>query len=286
MRIRAGKEAAFLELAREHLGDGLAEELWALRKPAAQLAVGAPSGDEHRASRFGGLPLLDPEMPWPVRKDRPLSFLALLDLEQLAPFAAATGLPTEGFLNFFSILDDFKADVLLPWGEVDQFGEWRVLLSSPEATARTPDRAVKAFPSRSLEPKPVCSLPDIEELRTEALLQKHGITDQWAFYDFVEPWEEWSSAPLCSTGDGHYHQLGGWPDLVQSSVFDYATDYTMGTPFAAGPDDWRLVLQIDSHWDMDHDWMWGDVGVLYFLLTEANLRAGAFDQTWLVMQCT
>jgi uncharacterized protein YwqG len=31
--------------------------------------------------------------------------------------------------------------------------------------------------------------------------------------------------------------------------------------------------------------MWGDVGRIYLLARDEDLRAGRFDRAWLVMQC-
>ena len=50
-----------------------------------------------------------------------------------------------------------------------------------------------------------------------------------------------------------------------------------------GAADWRLLLQLDS--DDGVDFMWGDAGVLYFWIREADARAMRFDRVWLVLQC-
>jgi hypothetical protein len=66
---------------------------------------------------------------------------------------------------------------------------------------------------------------------------------------------------------GHY--LGsGWPTVDDAVVSARA---------------WRLVLQLDS--DPDGGWMWGDGGRIYVWMREQDLRAGAWDESRLILQC-
>jgi hypothetical protein len=48
-------------------------------------------------SRFGGVPDLPPHTEWPTRDDRPLAFLAQINLTEIA----AAALPGTGWLLFF-----------------------------------------------------------------------------------------------------------------------------------------------------------------------------------------
>ena len=52
----------------------------------------------------------------------------------------------------------------------------------------------------------------------------------------------------------------------------------------ADASDWRLLLQVAS--DEDAGAMWGDLGRLYYWIRDQDLRRGAFDASWLVLQCT
>ncbi len=50
-----------------------------------------------------------------------------------------------------------------------------------------------------------------------------------------------------------------------------------------GMGQWVTLLQIDT--DDDLGVMWGDVGLIYYMIREQDLRALKFDQHWLVLQC-
>ena len=52
----------------------------------------------------------------------------------------------------------------------------------------------------------------------------------------------------------------------------------------AGAARWRLLLQLDT--DDDAAMMWGDLGRLYFWITDDALRRRAFDEVWMVLQCS
>ena len=46
---------------------------------------------------------------------------------------------------------------------------------------------------------------------------------------------------------------------------------------------WTLLFQCDS--DDNVGWMWGDVGRLYFWITESDLVAQRFENVWMILQC-
>ena len=50
-----------------------------------------------------------------------------------------------------------------------------------------------------------------------------------------------------------------------------------------GASQWTLLFQCDS--DDQAGWMWGDVGRLYFWITESDLISRRFDNVWMVLQC-
>jgi uncharacterized protein YwqG len=57
----------------------------------------------------------------------------------------------------------------------------------------------------------------------------------------------------------------------------------MGDP--DDPDGLRLLLQLDSYTDGTKWAEWGDAGLLYFLIRDADLAARRFDRCEFEMQC-
>ncbi len=120
----AQKRAQAEQLIRQYAPQRLQEQLIALLRPAialtatrtedAQIPVGA--------SKFGGAPDAPTEFEWPMWNEKPLGFLAQINLEEVAPFDVEEVLPKSGLLLFFY---DFEE---MPWGGAESdAGSWRVL---------------------------------------------------------------------------------------------------------------------------------------------------------------
>jgi uncharacterized protein YwqG len=88
----------------------------------------------------------------------------------------------------------------------------------------------------------------------------------------------------------------GYPGQIQGDMqveaqlvmHDYLGDATgsddpRAKELAAGAASWRLLFQVDSHEELGM--YWGDVGRLYYWIREEALRRGAFEASWLILQC-
>ena len=99
------------------------------------------------------------------------------------------------------------------------------------------------------------------------------------------------------TGVEYYHQLGGFPQLIQTDDLELTSQLTSngvvcsangiasarGKELAPGAKDWRVLFQIAS--DRSLDFMWGDAGNLYFMIRTQDAHAGRFDNVWMTSQC-
>ncbi|WP_439627896.1 DUF1963 domain-containing protein [Gemmata sp.] len=214
----------------------------AKRTAEAKIPVGA--------SKFGGGPDLPAGAKWPVYRGAPLSFLAQINLAELAPSPACRELPSSGVLSVFCYYDPDEGNDAFPKGS------WK-LLHFPDASKLT----------RNLPPE--VSFSPCRLVFTECLTVP----------DPDSPWNK-------TIGFGHHedaedmyrevivgpvggHQLLGYPVPIQCDPLDKKTV--------------RHLLTIDA--DDKPDWMWGDGGALYFLITEADLKAHRFDRVRLAMQC-
>ncbi|MBK8092993.1 MAG: DUF1963 domain-containing protein [Verrucomicrobiaceae bacterium] len=110
-----------------------------------------------------------------------------------------------------------------------------------------------------------------------------------------DAWIDQSSAIYMSHP---HHQLGGWPDAVQSPEMDKECQLASNGVYVgneegykcekaqklmAGAAEWSLLLQFDS--DEELDIMWGDCGMVYFWVKREQAKLGDFSGAWLVFQC-
>jgi uncharacterized protein YwqG len=134
---------------------------------------------------------------------------------------------------------------------------------------------------------------DIEDVMPSSFLEEHleEIPHNFPVRD------ESSIVTECSGGEA-IHLLFGSPMVIQNPMeeecqlsfhgFD-ATDYDLGSdPEVAflkdGVEDWQLLLQLDS--DDNLDWMWGDLGRLYFWIRKQDLEKHDFSNVWCEKQCS
>jgi uncharacterized protein YwqG len=268
------------DLANQHLGPDAAEVL-GLMRPAARLRHVA---DDGRMSRLGGFPVLPSGTEWPSWNGVPLSFLTLLDLEELAGFRTDLALPSEGLLNFF-----YEAQEQDAWGfDPADAGAWRVILTDLRTGQITePPADGLTFDVVSLQSEQTLTAPGWEESVVESVLRRDRDA-YMAFSDAIRDVAAGEAAPC--------HQVGGWPNLVQAPFWTECQLASNGV-FASGDsrrtdqaralaqeaNRWRMLLQLDS--DDDAGWMWGDVGMLYFAMRDEDIHSGGFDLAWMTFQC-
>lgn len=226
----------------------------------------APAGDgavPAGRSRLGGAALLEPGTPWPRVEGVPLSLLAVLDTDTMAPWLGEE-LPTRpGLLNFFHLEPDLPYE---EYGHIDQFGDGycrRVIAADPKLAAETPAPApATVFDQRPVSARPVLTLPGCEEPVVGSLDLGPGNEDRWPVIEAAGIRTTWPSDVEEEGG----HRAFGWPWPLAGAVMD---------------DDEVLLLQLDT----DDQFQWGEAGVLYFTMPADALRAGDFSQVHAHMQC-
>ena len=104
---------------------------------------------------------------------------------------------------------------------------------------------------------------------------------------------------LTKSGCLTHHRLLGHPQLIQNPMeleCQLASNgiYCGGASrfqeaeakaLEPGAVDWRLLLQIDTDED-GPEWMWGDVGRIYFWIKRQDLASLRFTDAWLIFQCS
>jgi uncharacterized protein YwqG len=298
--IQAIRKSVFREHADE-LISGLRESVRIDARQTVEALL--PSG----VSRFGGNPDLPRGFEWPrwmgshiVRvdprtqqatrsepKDSPLHFIAQIRVADL-PGDCADGLPRSGWLCFFYDVDN------QPWGfDPAERQGWRVCHFDADAAdlVRTSRPQPDAFTNHPCALHFACewTLPD---WHSYTFSDSTELEDEDLFELLAE-----LNGPSYERGAAMHRMLGS-PQAIQGDMQLECQLASHGiylgsgsgheTPQAkaieVGASNWRLLLQIDSD-EENAGWMWGDAGRIYYWIREQDLRAGAFDDCWFVLQC-
>ncbi len=252
-------------------------QLERLLEPAVRLEP-LGSDAELAVAQLGGEPHLPGGVAWPTAPDRPLSFVAELDLEALHRGLpqATTGLPPEGLLALF-----YDASAMA-WG-LDPADRQRfaVLHLPAGAPPRAAPPGAMPFPARRMTSRSVNVLP---VTRPPGL----PLADRAAAECYLE-----HALALPGAAD---HRVGGLAAWIQEDGREQAAlaaaGFAVESPrqLAAArrsadvhPTDWRRLLQLDT--DPACRFEWGDSGRLYLLGRDEDVRARRFDRTWLLLQC-
>lgn len=238
-------------------------------------------------SRLGGVPDLPPDSDWPRWKDRPLSFLAQIELEALSGFTGTDVLPSHGLLSFFY---DPLQDT---WGyDPNDVGSWRVVWTQdknleprPLPTDLPPEGRFEACEAAF---SPDVSLPTWDSMIVESLkLKKRHLKRYFQVEDRLRGEADLGTSSWLL---GHADQIQNDMQLECSLVTNglYCGDASgyddpRSKVFAQEASSWQLLLQLAS--EEEAAMMWGDAGCLYFWIREQDLAQRNFDKVWMILQC-
>lgn len=284
-----GSERA-LELIEEADLDRLKGDLKELLRPGIELHL--TTADEADldvgASKIGGRPDLPAGVAWPRWNEAPLSHIVQIRLSDVAPYDIEGVLPKVGMLHFFY---DARQE---SWGfDPADRGSWQVLhyeaeegLTRAEPPGDFPDD-YGDFGACALEFSRIALLPGYDSIEIQRLELTNAEGDA-----LIELNESMGLA-----GEAERSWLLGCLDNIQSDPREegqmaaeglYAGDQTgyqdpRAPEVLAAAGQWRLLLQVCS--ESEAGMMWGDAGMLYFLIRDEDLKRGDFSRTWMVLQC-
>jgi len=201
------------------------------------------------ASKLGGRPDVPPTFTWPgLRSRRPLSFIAQIDLRELAGEYEPPRLPTSGKLLFFcDPLSGGARGRLKSWViHLPNRGSRLRRLPGPEDAAGTPSTDI-------LEP---CKVTFRRALSFPPLPP----------FPCSEGEAEWYMEQLSVRPNAGSHQMFGIPGTLQPTRDERHC----------------LLLQVDS--DPELNLRWGDQGRLFFWITKPALEKAGFEKAWATIQ--
>src|SRR5262249_21632673 len=79
------------------------------------------------------------------------------------------------------------------------------------------------------------------------------------------------------------HRLLGHADWIHRSVVTEAAVAAAKHKIASKKTIWRLLFQMDS--DHKQKILWGDMGRVYYLIPEEDLKKADFSRCWAIAQC-
>jgi uncharacterized protein YwqG len=221
-------------------------------------------------SKLGGEPELSADLSWPAGYEGPRTFVAQIDLADLAPNSAIDWLPTEGRIYAFYDPDGHgSADVV------------RVLYSTQPAgpPAPAPQGVRWRFPERHVGFLALTSTPSLDWLGLD--VRRLDVSESEL--------DQLANMPDEPFGDELQHRIGGYPSEIQETQMALECEHLaralpepvwgedIPPAIARASKEWRLLLQIDS--DPALKMNFGDGGRLYVFIRERHARAGDFSKT-------
>ena len=278
------------------------EKLKSLGKNSMKLNIGQTEEYKLGATRFGGKPDVPSDFTWPtfqgegfdnIVKDRPLTFLAQFNCEELAKYDNEHLLPERGLLSFF-----YETDTQC-WGyDPKDKGCARVYWFEDISALSAADFPIEMeddfkFPMMKINIFQKTSYPSWPDF-SEIFPEEEDKDD--VFYSI---WDELAGED--SEEFAERSQLLGWPNVIQNSMYAEcdlaAKGYYLGNGWIKIPKDvrqyaeetakerWMLLFQLDTVEGDDFELMFGDCGHIYFYITKEDLRERRFDRIWLILQC-
>ena len=247
-------------------------------------------------TKFGGNPDVPKDFKWfyfegedfnGETKNRPLSFLAQINCEELKKYDEDGLLPSKGIIYFFYELST------MTWGyNPKDKGSAKVFYFDGDITelnrAKFPDDMEEEFklPEILLGFSKKYDLPCYEEF-TELYDYNN-----WDEYDEIKALKGFEAEEVIS-------KLLGYADVIQNGMLLECEEVTngiyCGNAIEINPEElekykkdceqWQLLFQLDTVTTDDFELMFGDCGRIYFYITKNNLEKCNFDECWLILQC-
>lgn len=235
-------------------------------------------------SKIGGMPHLPKGYTWPTYQEKPLAFLAQINLAEFASYDLKKQLPEKGMLYFFHE----GGEEIWGFDPKDEGGFLVEYIEEPMGLVQTDfpealEDYMRFSPCKVTYEIKESYPSDAYELN-ETYFNGEGNNE---FFEILFENE------MCDT----VNKLFGYPGLIQGDIFLESQLVTNGLycgdptgyndprakELEKGAGEWMLLFQIDS--DNNAEMMWGDVGRIYFTIKKEDLKNRRFAQAWSAFQC-
>lgn len=254
-------------------------------------------------SKFGGHPDLPGNFEWYYYrgkgmddsiKNRPLSFLAQINCQEIRRFDTEHLLPDSGMLYFFYELDS------MTWGfDVKDAGSARVFyyngdIAELERTEPPADLAREfRLPELKIDFSHRHDLPSYEEFGADFEYEDFG-EEEMAGY-----WEAREEYVATEADTDNISKLLGYGDVIQGEMrleceeiangiycgFHQEISLEKRKKMDLDCKRWQLLFQLDTVQCGDFELMFGDCGRIYYYICKDDLENRNFDNCWLLLQC-
>ncbi|KGK81150.1 YwqG family protein [Clostridium sp. HMP27] len=247
-------------------------------------------------SKFGGKPDVPKDFKWFYYEgedyngetlNRPLSFLAQINCEEVKKYDEDDLLPKKGILYFFYELST------MTWGfDPNDKGSAKVFYFDGNITdlirADYPDDMQDDFKLPEIQPSfsSKYDLPYYEEFNE--------------IYDY-EDWDEYDEIRVSKGYEEEevINKLLGYANVIQNGMLlecekvtneiycgnEIDIDSEKLKQMEKNCSQWQLLFQLDTVIMDDFELMFGDCGRIYFYIKKDDLKNCKFDDCWLILQC-
>ena len=251
------------------------------------------------ASKFYGTPDLPADFDWPyykgtdfegVTKNRPLAFLAQINLGEAAQYDRTGLLPKTGVLSFF------YETVSMEWGfELKSEGYARVYYF-PETEGLVPTQIPEETKEWSVGEQTLTFADAVSLLSSFAYSRRSGKEVDWDTYNELRAEFGYDAA----AHEDNPMKMLGYADEIQNEMEPECELYSRGIDgdvqeelseeeeaelVRNAADHWVLLFQMGTVEDDETELMYGDCGLIYFWIRKEDLAARNFHHVRLILQC-
>ena len=239
-------------------------------------------------SKIGGCPDLPKNIDWFKFNDRSMAFLAQINLSEVTQYDLAHELPSNGILYFFHDLDAEGFDK----EDKDRFKVFYFEGDTSELERKSKPIDIGVDRKDSYQPSYFSSAKLSFEASLdvkETLMEYYGreIVRSVFDEDFTDSYIEFFEGKKIT-------KLLGHPNIIQNPM---EADCEMalrekssltGNKIISDEErkqsyeDWKLLFQLDSIEELD--FLWVDLGKIYFWIKEEDLKNKNFEKAWFQVQ--